>query len=392
MQAPSRPSSPLPASVLFAVLAAALAAPGVPSVAGAQTSAADRTRADFPDRRWTPVTAADGGLAGAGLATDPFSSAYANPALWLAATWSFRLSGELVNPSRDDLRAATLEYDEANGFPALGEAAVRFQAKGLGFGAYFSQPHYEHGETRFIGFNPANPEAGGDPYPRINTYTSATRYAGAGAALRLQGGVMIGAGLELAMTEEDHESVPDVPPGTFVADTVHTERNGSALGGVVGVAVPIAGTWTVGASFRAAGETSDGEATDEPPMVGLLGVRYGRTAGSAAHAGLRWIGERTVNLAEPGVPDDERTAPSRLEYAAGYAYLDPAGTWTIRAGAAYSPRPDDASNKLTRFGLSVGVGGEGLRGSLAYAREAESRPEGRNSSRNLVLATFELGR
>ena len=126
MQAPSRPSSPLPASVLFAVLAAALAAPGVPSVAGAQTSAADRTRADFPDRRWTPVTAADGGLAGAGLATDPFSSAYANPALWLAATWSFRLSGELVNPSRDDLRAATLEYDEANGFPALGEAAVRF--------------------------------------------------------------------------------------------------------------------------------------------------------------------------------------------------------------------------------------------------------------------------
>jgi hypothetical protein len=394
MQAPPRPlSSPaslpaVPAPRLALLFALVLAL--TPAAARAQESAAAKTRADFPDRRWTAVTAADGGLAGAGLATDSYSSAYANPALWLSAPWSFRLSGSVVNPNRDDLRAATVEFDEANGFPALGEAAVRFQWKGLGLGAYFSQPHYEHGETRFIGFNPENPEAGGDPYPRVNTYTSATRYAGAGAAVRLGGGILVGGGLELVMTEEHHESVPDIPPGSFVADTLDTERMGSALGGVLGVAVPIAGTWTVGGSFRAAGETSDGAAHDDPPMLGLVGVRYGRTAGSAFHAGLRWLGERTVDLAEPGV-DGEETAPSRLEYSAGYAYVDPAGTWTVRAGAALSPRPDDANIKLTRFGVSLGLGGEGLRGSLAYARESESRADGRNSGRNQVLATIELG-
>jgi hypothetical protein len=63
----------------------------------------------------------------------------------------------------------------------------------------------------------------------------------------------------------------------------------------------------------------------------------------------------------------------------------------VRAGAALSPRPDDANIKLTRFGVSLGLGGEGLRGSLAYARESESRADGRNSGRNQVLATIELG-
>jgi hypothetical protein len=64
----------------------------------------------------------------------------------------------------------------------------------------------------------------------------------------------------------------------------------------------------------------------------------------------------------------------------------------VRAGAGLSPRPDDGANRLTRFGVSLGVGGEGLRGAIAYARESESRPGDRNSGRNLVLATVELGR
>src|SRR6185436_250545 len=36
-------------------------------------------RSSFPDRRWGAVTAADAGLAGAGLAIDPAASLYANP-------------------------------------------------------------------------------------------------------------------------------------------------------------------------------------------------------------------------------------------------------------------------------------------------------------------------
>ncbi len=394
MAAPFRPpASPIRSRRALAVglvvvtcAAAALAAP-----ASAQESAPAKTRADFPDRRWTPVGAADGAQAGAGLATDPGSSAYANPALWLSAPWSFRLSGAMLNPNRDDLRASTVEFDEANGFPELGEVAVRFQAKGLGFGAYFAQPHYEHGETRFIGYNPSNPGGGGDPYPRVQTFTSATRLAGAGAAIRLKGGVVVGLGAEAVLTREHYRSEPDIEPTSFVADTLEVERSGSGIGGVVGVAVPIAGIWSLGGSFRVAGSVDDGAATDEGPQLGLLGVRYGRTAGSAGYAGLRWTGSRTVDLAEPGGAP-AATAPARTEVALGYAYVDPAGTWTVRAGGAYSPAPDEGGNRLTRFGASLGVGGEGLRGALAYQRESESRPGDRASSRNLVLATVELGR
>lgn len=389
MLAPSRPTTP-PLSLRLAV-AIALAAVAAPPAVAQQTAAA-KVRADFPDRRWSPVTAADGGLAGAGLATDPASSAYGNPALWLSAPWTFRISGGLVNPNRDDLRTSTVEFDEANGFPLLAEAAVRLQWRGVGFGAYFAQPHYEHGETRFIGFNPDNPGGGGDPYPRLNTFTSATRLAGAGAALRLQGGVVVGAGAEAVLTREHYVSLPDVPPGTFVADTLETDRSGTGMGGVVGIAIPIAGIWTVGASYRFAGGIDyDDGGRDDAPALGLLGVRYGRTAGSAVHAGLRWLGERSADLADSN-STGAVTAGSRLEVAAGYAYIDPAGTWTVRAGAALSPRPDDAATRLTRFGVALGVGGEGLRGTLGYARESESRAGGRNSMRNLVLATVELGR
>ncbi len=386
MHATPRPLLPAPAFVL--ALACALA----PALAGAE-DVTSIVRSDFPDRRWAPVTAADAGLAGAGLATDPAASAYGNPALWLTAPWSFRISGGMMNPNRDDLRASTTDFQEANGFPFLGEAAVRFKAKGLGFGAYFAQPHYEHGETRFVGFDPAT-GGGGDPFPRTNTFTSATRLAGAGAAIRLQGGIVIGAGAEAVFTQESYTSVPDVPAGSGIADTAEVDVDDSAIGGVLGVLVPFAGVWSVGASYRFAGELSYGESGtgyDDAPTLGLVGVRYGQSAGSAGYMGLRWLGERKVNLGEPAASSDA-TADTRLEYALGYAFLDPAGGWAVRVGGALSPAPNDAANLLTRFGVSLGLGGDGLRGALAYSRESETRPDDRNSSRNLVIATVELGR
>ena len=392
MPAPSRPRPFLARSLAAAFLAAILASAVVPPAARAQEGAPDKARADVPDRRWSAVTAADAGLAGAGLATDPGSSAYANPALWLSAPWRFRLSGSLLSPNRDDLRTSTVDFDEARGFPALAEAAVRFQVKGLGLGAYFAQPHYEHGETRFIGFDPDDPSAGGDPYARVNTWTSATRLAGVGAAMRLQGGIVVGAGAEAVFARERYVSTPDIPPGSFVADTLELDRSGTGIGGVVGVAVPIAGVWTIGASYRVAGTIDfDEGGGDEAPVLGLLGLRWGRTAGSAVHAGVRLLGERTVDFADSNAAF-ARTADARTEFAAGYAYVDPAGTWTVRLGGALSPRPNDAAVRLTRFGASLGVGGEGLRGAVAYARESESRASGRNSGRNLLLATVELTR
>ncbi len=388
MPALSRLFPPAPTFALAFTLAAVFA----PSLTAAQ-GVTEIVRSDFPDRRWAPVTAADAGLSGSGLATDPASSAYGNPALWLTAPWSFRISGGMMNPNRDDLRATTTDFQEANGFPFLGEAAVRFRAKGLGFGAYFAQPHYEHGETRFVGFN-ASTGGGGDPFPRTNTFTSATRLAGAGAAIRLQGGIVLGAGAEGVFTKEFYTSVPDVPAGSGIADTAEVDVNDSAIGGVLGVLVPFAGAWSIGGSYRFAGELSYGEngtGYDDAPTLGLLGVRYGQTAGSAGYIGLRWIGERKVNLGDPDAPSDA-TADTRMEYALGYAFLDPAGSWAVRIGGALSPAPSDDANRLTRFGVSLGLGGDGLRGSLAYSRESETRPDDRNSSRNLVIATVELGR
>ncbi len=383
-------SQPSPGSI-HPILRAVLLAAGLSACAWAADARAqsgpETVRADYADRRWTPVTGADGALAGAGLAGDPASSIYANPALLLAGPEGVRLSGFMMNPSRDDLRATTVEYEDANGFPGVGEAALRFRARGLGVSAYFAQPQYEHGESRFIGFNPEL-GGGGDPFPRTNSFTSATRYAGVGVALRLQSGVLVGAGAEAVFMKEQYESVPQ--SSGIPADTIDTDHAFTTAGGVVGVAVPFAGKFMTAGSFRFGGTATDGDATDEAPMVALVGFKYGRSAGSQGYAGYRYIGPRDVDLAESGVPPAHANA--RNEFSGGYAYLDPAGTWTFRLGGSYSPRPEGADAKLTRFGVGVGLGGEGLRGTLAYSREAESRADGRNSSRNLVLLTVDLER
>jgi hypothetical protein len=385
MAASSRSSFPRVVSFALVASLAFLANASLSTLA--MPDAIGTVRADAPDRRWSPVTAADGGLAGAGLATDPASSAYANPALSLVGETGLRLSGFVMNPNRDDLRASTIEYEDANGFVGLGEVAWRGRAKGLGVAAYFSQPHYEHGESRFIGFNPST-GGGGDPFPRLNEFTSATRYAGASVALRLGSGAILGAGLEAALIEETYSSVPEVSGGTVGADTIDIHRSAPGFGGSLGVAYPFAGTWTIGAAFHAASSADDDPGSDEAPLVGLLGVKYGRTAGSQVHAGYRYLGARDLDLGEPGVEPSQ--ADARSEFALGYAYLDPEGSYSFRVGAAMSPRPSDEALKLTRFGVALGLGGEGLRGSLGYSHESESRAGDRNSSRNLVLATVEL--
>ena len=78
-----------PRLIWFIVIAAG-------ALASARTAHADgpsATRSAFPDRRWDAVTAADAALAGSGLATDPGSSLYGNPALGLDGPEIFRLSG-----------------------------------------------------------------------------------------------------------------------------------------------------------------------------------------------------------------------------------------------------------------------------------------------------------
>src|SRR5882672_2796721 len=98
----------------------------------AHADAPTATRSEFPDRRLGGVTASDAALCGAGLATDPGSSFYGNPALALVGPRAARLAGGLLLPARDDLRASTTDFADASGFAALGEIGARLRVKGLG--------------------------------------------------------------------------------------------------------------------------------------------------------------------------------------------------------------------------------------------------------------------
>ena len=348
------------------------------------------TRSAFADRRWDAVTATDAGLVGSGLATDPASSLYGNPALGLEGPATVRISGLLSQPHRDDLQASTTDYEDGTGFPALGELGARWRMKGLGMTAYFSQPHYEHEETRFVGIDPGTGQVTGDPYPRRNEFTSATRYAGLGAAVRLKNGLSLGLAGEAVLLKERYLSTPQVPAG-FPADSFDVDRSATTFGGSIGAAYTANGLVTIGASYRAAGNASyDNGGSDEAPKLTLVGVRVGRTAGSSGYVGARFLGARDANLAEPlGAP---YSADARSEYAAGYAYVDPAGAWSFRIGGGASPRPSDNALKLSRFGVALGVGAEGAKAGLAYEHTSENRSTGRASSRNLIALTIEVSK
>jgi len=351
----------------------------------------EATHSAFADRRWDAVTATDAGLAGAGLAADPASSLYGNPALGLDGPATLRISGILSQPHRDDLRASTTDYQDGSGFPALGELGARWRMKGLGMTAYFSQPHYEHEETRFVGIDPGTGEVTGDPFPRRNEFTSATRYAGLGVSARLKNGLALGLAGEAVMLKERYLSTPQVPAEFPAADTFDVDRSATTFGGSIGAAYTANGLVTIGASYRAAGSVSyDDGGSDEAPKLTLVGVRVGRSAGSSGYVGARFLAARDVNLAEPlGTP---YSADARSEYAAGYAYLDPAGAWSFRLGGGASPRPNDGALKLSRFGVALGAGAEGARVGLAYEHTSENRPSDRSSSRNLIALTVEVSR
>lgn len=370
---------------LFPFLLTAIA---MVATTAARADAPASVHAPFPDRRWDAVTAADAGLAGAGLATDPASSFYANPALALEGPKALRASALLLQPHRDDLRASTTDYADASGFPALGEVGARLRYKGLGITGYFAQPHYEHEETRFVGIDPGTSQVTGDPFPRRNNWTSATRYAGIGAAVRLANGLVLGAAGEGVFLKERYVSTPQVPPGV-PADSFDTDRTKTVIGGAFGASYTAGGLVRIGAAYHlAGGATYDGGGTDDAPSVGYFGVRIGRSAGSSAYAGARLLGSRDVDLGD--TLSVARHAGSRSEYAVGFAYVDPGNTWEFRLGGGLSPKPSDGGLKLTRFGVAVGAGTEGTRVGLAYERTSERREGSRNSSRNLVLATVEV--
>jgi hypothetical protein len=345
-------------------------------------------RAPFPDRRFDAVTAGDAGLAGSGLATDPVSSLYANPALALEGNKSLRFSGLLLQSNRDDLRATTTNFADASGFPAVGEVGARLRYKGVGISAYYSQPHYEHEENQFVGVDPGTGDVTGDPFQRKNEWTSATRYAGLGAALRLANGLVLGAAAEGVFLKERWVSTPQVPPNTIPADSFDTNQSATVFGGALGASYNAGGLVRVAAAYHFAGDvTYDDGGTDQAPKFGVAGVRVGRTAGPIGTLGVRFLSERDVDLADPPTPHH---ADARTEYALGFNYLDPSGMWDLRIGGAMSPRPSDDAIKYSKFGVAVGGGTEDAKVLLAYERTSENRPNDRSSARNLIALSVEV--
>ena len=300
-----------------------------------------------------------------------------------------------MNPDpRRPARARRPTSRRRTAFRSWARPRSRFKSKGLGFGAYFAQPHYEHGETRFVGYDPETGDAAIRSRAR-NTFTSrhAPGRRGRGDAAegrsrrrrRRRGRVHRG-----EVPVRARRPAPAAASPTRSRWTSTTRRWGASSA----CWCRSAGMWNVAGSYRFAGnlELRRGRhrlrrrADARPPRRAL---RADGRLGGLCRAALAGRARRRIS-AFRAAPSDV-TADSRSEYALGYAYLDPAGGWAVRVGGALSPAPNEDSNRLTRFGVSLGLGGDGLRGSLAYSRESETRPDDRNSSRNLVLATVELG-
>lgn len=344
------------------------------------------TRARFPERMWTPLTAADAALAGAGRAADPASGWSANPALLaLEGEDRLRLTGTLLNPSRTDVQAGTLQYSDSSPLVSFGEAGIAVSRGALAFGVYVAQDAYDQAHESFI-----DTAFGASPIARDDKFTSSLARGGLAGAYRL-GRVSLGAAVELSRPWEHFATVPSeesqgTPPYPQPEDV---RLDGLAVGGALGaVAAPY--DWlAVGAAARLAGETDlkteDGEVSghDEVPFAADLGVHLGRTMGGNLHLSAAYAAAREVALGDAIGRGDERE-PERVRLAAGYAYASRALPWDFRIGLGWSPYPGDGAARYSTFGVGLGYRLEGSVVRASYARENRRTPGDETSSRGFV--------
>jgi hypothetical protein len=353
------------------------------AAAAADSDLVSVTRSRFPERLWTPLTAADAALVGAGRAADPASGWSANPALLrLEPGNRLRATGTLLNPQRNDVKSSVREYSDSSPLVTFGEAGAVVAKGSVAWGLYLTQDAFDKAHESFI-----DTAAGSAPVPRDNEFTSSLARAGLAAAYR-QGRFSVGAALELSRPTESWKTVEQL---VIYPEPVTRElrADGLVVGGALG-AVVAANEWlAIGAVGRLAGgtdlEDEDGATVghDEVPFAAGLGVHLGRSAGGNLHLSAEYAGPRDVTLADSlgGAARD----PERVRLAAGYAYASPVMPWEFRAGLGWSPYPGDGAARYNSFGVGVGYRLEGSVVRATYARERRNTPEGDSSARSFMV-------
>jgi hypothetical protein len=352
------------------------------------------TRSRFPERMWTPLTAADAALAGAGRAADPASGWSVNPALLgLESHDRLRLTGVLLDPQRSDVKANTREYSDTSPLVAFGEAGAALSRGAMAYGLYVTQDAYDQAHESFLdtAFAATQP-----PITRDNEFTSSLARAGLAAAYR-RGRVSLGAAFELSRPLERFQTVPSAesqanPP---FPQPEEVRLDGLAVGGALGVVAAPYPWLSVGAAARAAGgtdlETEDGDKSghDEVPFSADLGVHVGRSAGGNLHLSAGYVGPRDVTLGDTLGRGDERQ-PERVRLAAGYAYASPILPWEFRVGLGWSPYPGDGAARYSSFGIGLGYKLEGSVVRISYARESRQTPQDDVSARAFLAIGLDV--
>src|SRR5262249_46054138 len=137
------------------IVAAALLASLCATAAHAATDLVTITSSFFPERPWTPLSAADGALAGAGRAVDPASSWSLNPATMARAGHvHVRATALAVDPQRNDLRAQTLDSSDTSPFVSVGESGIHATKEDLSFALYIAQDAFQQTKEQYIADEP----------------------------------------------------------------------------------------------------------------------------------------------------------------------------------------------------------------------------------------------
>jgi len=373
------------------IVAAAIFASVWFSAAQAATDLVTITSSFFPERPWTPLSAADGALAGAGRATDPASSWSLNPATMVrAGMWKVRATAVGLDPQRNDLRASTLDYSDTSPFVTVGETGIHARrGENLGFGLYLAQDAYQQSKEEYIanepGFGPLSFES--------QTESNRARLGLSAGATR--GAWSAGVALEGHFVHEKFDYLPSEEAQNLGAVPAKADLSGGSLGGAAGVAWQASPLVLVAADARAAGspklDDTNGNkvGTDEIPPSVDFGVTVGRETGGHFLGGASYQGARDVALGDSlgrGTDHD----PARWNLAAGYYYKPREAAWEFRAGFGWSPYPGEGGARYSRMGVGLGYDFSGILAHLSYSRDARHTSDSVNTSRNWFTLGFDF--
>ena len=373
------------------IVAAAILASLLPSAnAQAATDLVTINSSFFPERPWTPLSAADGALAGAGRATDPSSSWSLNPATMArGGVWHVRATALGLDPQRNDLRASTLDYSDTSPFVSVGECAIRAARSEVGFALYLAQDAYQQSKEEYIssepGFGPVS----------FQSQTETNRARAGLSAGATRGTWSGGVALEGNFVHEKFNYLPSQDAQNLGAIPAKADLSGSSLGGAAGVAWQASPLVLVAADARAAGspklEDPSGNkvGSDEIPASFDFGVTVGRETGGHFLGGASYQGARDVALGDSvgrGTDHD----PARWNLAAGYSYKPREAAWDFRAGFGWSPYPGDGGARYSRMGVGLGYDFSGILAHVSYSRDARHTSDSVNTSRNWFTFGFDF--